>query len=520
VRRAAGLLATLVALATPAASAAAVGKLRASAIASRLPVVRAQLRSHPDAYPSVSSPAAGEWAVGYYTRTSEIVEVLVAKADGRVLGAYTGFKIAWTMARGTPGAFGGLLDALWAWLPLCALFLVPFFDWRRPACVANLDLLALLSFSVSFAFFNHGDIYASVPLVYPPLLYLLGRMLWLARRRAPPSTLRLNVPLRWLAVAGVVLVGLRVGYDIAGSSVIDVGYANVVGAQRLLSGVSLYGSFPSSIARGDTYGPASYEAYAPFVWIFGRAPRWNGLPAAHAAAIAFELIALALLFAIGRRIRGPGLGVALAYAWAAYPFTALVLESNTNDALVADLVLAALLAARCAPWRGALAALAALTKFAPLALAPLLLTQRLRQTRWRGLLAFAGAFVLAGAIATEPALAHDAIATIYRRTVGYQASRMTPFSPWGLYGGLRGWQVAVQIAAIALALALALAPRREDVVGLAAAAAAVLIAVQLGAGYWFYLYIPWFFAPAAVALLGRHEQLLDRLGAKRRRAGH
>ena len=39
----------------------------------------------------------------------------------------------------------------------------------------------------------------------------------------------------------------------------------------------------------------------------------------------------------------------------------------------------------------------------------------------------------------------------------------------------------------------------------AATAAAILIAVQLGVSYWFYLYIPWFFAPAIVALLGIYE---------------
>ena len=44
-------------------------------------------------------------------------------------------------------------------------------------------------------------------------------------------------------------------------------------------------------------------------------------------------------------MRGPTLGIALAYAWVAYPFTLFALESNANDTLVAVLVLAALLAA-------------------------------------------------------------------------------------------------------------------------------------------------------------------------------
>ena len=63
----------------------------------------------------------------------------------------------------------------------------------------------------------------------------------------------------------------------------------------------------------------------------------------------------------------------LAYAWAAYPFTLWTLSSNTNDALVSLLLVVALLVITSAPARGVVGALAGLTKFAPLALAPLFL---------------------------------------------------------------------------------------------------------------------------------------------------
>ena len=136
--------------------------------------------------------------MSYFSRKgSEIGQVIISDATGRVLEQWTGFQVAWTMARGYPGAFGRHVNALYMWLPLCVLFLVPFVDWRRPFSLRNLDLLVLLSFSVSLAFFNHGDIYASVPLIYPPLVYLLVRMLGLAcapGRRPPP--LRLLSPLR------------------------------------------------------------------------------------------------------------------------------------------------------------------------------------------------------------------------------------------------------------------------------------------------------------------------------------
>jgi Glycosyltransferase family 87 len=502
--RRAALLAGVVLLAlAPAIAQASVSGAQATRIAESLPLVRRLERSHPGSFSQVSSPQAGEWQVAFYRHDREFVQVLVSGVDGHVIGEYTGIQIAWTMARGYPGAFGRHLDALYIWLPLSLLFLAPFFDWRRPLRMGNLDLVALSFFSVSWAFFNHGRISESVPLAYPPLAYLLLRLLWLARAGARPPPIRLNVGVHWLAVGVVLLIGFRIGLDVIDSNVIDVGYANVVGANKLLHGGALYGRFPSNIPRGDTYGPVSYEAYAPFVAIFGFSGTWDALPAAHAAAIAFDLLCVVLLFALGWRIRGPGTGVVLAYAWTSYPFTALALECNSNDALVAALVLAAILAADRAPVRGAMAALAGLAKIAPLALGPLLATHRLRERGLRDVALFTLAFAAVAAAVAIPALEHNSLSEIYDRTVAYQADRHAPFSIWGLYGGLRAEQVAVQLLAVALIVAVALVPRRDDLVGLAACAAAVLIAVELGVTYWFYLYIPWFFAPAAVALLGR-----------------
>ena len=496
------------------------------AIADALPKMKAIRAKYAGSYGGAYLKPALRWQVSYFSRggKKEIGQVIIDDLSGRVLEQWTGFQVAWTMARGYPGAFGRHVNALYVWVPLCVLFLFPFIDFRRPFSLLHLDLLVLLSFSISLAFFNHARIYASVPLTYPPLLYLLARMLALSRPGASRSRrpLRLNVPPSWLAFAIVFLVGFRIALNVVDSNVIDVGYAGVIGAQRIVQGKPLYGSYPSDNEHGDTYGPVNYEAYVPFQQLLGWSGRWDELPAAHAAAIFFDLLALGLLFMLGRRVRGPTLAIALAYAWVSYPFTLFALESNANDTLVAALVLAALLAARSAPARGALAALAGLTKFAPLALAPLLATHRLWGDaghslsarlgrgralplwRWRiGRLAwFLCAFALAGAAACIPAFTHDSLHTIYERTLAYQSDRGSPFSVWGLYGGLAGLQLVVQIAAVVLALVLALVPRPRDLVALAAACAAVIIAVQLGVEHWFYLYIPWFAGLALLALLG------------------
>jgi hypothetical protein len=478
-------------------------------IASRLPKLRRVRAEYSGSYGGAYLKGPGRWQVSYFSRSAkEIGQVIISDANGRVLEQWTGFQVAWTMARGYPGAFGRHVNALYIWLALCALFLIPFVDWRRPLQLAHLDLLALLSFSVSLAFFNHGDIYASVPLTYPPLVYLLIRMLVLAFRGA--GTVRVPrswVPAPWLAVGVVFLLGFRIGLNVVDGNVIDVGYAGVIGAQRIVSGEPLYGGYPSDNEHGDTYGPVNYELYVPFEQIFGWSGTWDDLPAAHAAAIVFDLLALGLIFLLGLRIRGPTLAVALAYAWVSYPFTLYALESNSNDTLVAVLLLAVLLCASAPPARGVFAALAGFAKLAPLALAPLFATHGLRELPVRRRpLAFAlflGAFALTGLLVFVPAVAHDSLHEIYERTVVYQENRGSPFSVWGLYGGLGGLQSAVEAGGVLLALLLAVVPRRPGVASLAAAAAAILIALQLGIEHWFYLYIPWFFPLAMVALLAR-----------------
>jgi hypothetical protein len=496
------------------------------AIASRLAKMRALKKEHRGSFGDVYLKGGFQWQVSYFTHNGkkEIGLVVIDDLSGRVLEQWTGFQIAWTMARGYPGAFGRHVNALYIWLPMCLLFFLPFFDFRRPLSLLHLDLLMLLSFSVSLAFFNHANIWASVPLSYPPLLYLLARMLALLRRRGgsraarkPPPRLRLLVPVPWLALGVVFLIGFRIALNVTDSNVIDVGYAGVIGAGNIVKDKPLYGHYPSDNEHGDTYGPFNYEAYVPFQQIFGWSGTWDDLPASHAAAIVFDLLAMALLFLIGRRMRGPTLGIALTYAWAAYPFTLYDLESNSNDSLVAVLVLAAVLAAgyrsKLAPAaRGAMAALAGLTKVAPLALAPILATHGLsgmplaRRVRTLALylLAFAGTV----ALASIPALSHDSLHTIYERTLVYQSKRESPFSAWGLYGW-HGAERVVEVAAVVAAIALALVPRRSDLVGLAAACGAVMLLVELGLEHWFYLYIPWFFGLVIVALLGSLSDPLD-----------
>ena len=142
------------------------------------------------------------------------------------------------------------------------------------------------------------------------------------------------MPVAWLGLGRVFLLGFRAGLNLVGSNVIDVGYASVIGADRFGRGEALYGNFPLDNEHGDTYGPVLYYAYVPFEALLPWSGGWDDLPAAHAAAVAFDLLTAGALWLLGRRLRGPALGALLAYLWAACPFTLLVATRTPTTALV------------------------------------------------------------------------------------------------------------------------------------------------------------------------------------------
>ena len=233
----------------PAAGAARLTEKQATEILLRFPKVADWLDRYPPKPQTDAEyrPATDEWVVKAWS--GDAGQIVLGKVDdnsGSVHEAWTGPQVAWTMARGGAGAFGGkTINGMWLWLGFCAAFFVGLANLRRPLSLRNLDLLALLSFSISLRFFNEGEIFWSAPLAYPPLLYLLGRCVWIARRNRPPRAATPVWPIWLLAGAAVFLGGFRVGLNVeAQRSVIDVGFAGVVGAQRIANGEMPYGHMP------------------------------------------------------------------------------------------------------------------------------------------------------------------------------------------------------------------------------------------------------------------------------------
>jgi hypothetical protein len=464
----------------------------------------------------LGSEGQNEWQVDFFDSDGDdLAQVVVDDATEEVTEEWTGSAVDTKLARGYEGAVSGNVTKWWIWLPLCLLFLAPFVDPRMPLRLIHLDLLALLGFSASLFFFNKAGIGLSVGLIYPVLAYVFLRMLIAGFRPSETRERLLPFAPRGLLVVGiVVLAGCHVGYVATEGKVIDVGLAGVIGADRLAHGEDIYtedfseGLPASGDVRGDVYGPANYLSYVPFELAFPWSGAWDEVTAARSAAFGFELLTALVLFLLGRRLRagpeGTTLGIALAYAWLAYPFTMYTLGSSFNDALVSFLVVCCLLMVASPLSRGAFAALAGLTKFGPLILGPLLAAGT-GDRRVRPLVLFGLAFLLTAAIVTIPLLPDGGVRELYDRSLGYQASRGSPFSVWGQAPSLDPLQTVTKVAAVALAFAFFFWPKQRSPAQVAALAAVLLIAVQVTANHWFYPYTVWFAPLVLVAVFARER---------------
>jgi hypothetical protein len=480
-----------------------------------------------------------DWTVRVWSGPAgEIATGRVDDLTGHVEEAWTGPQVAWTMARGQPGAFGGKeINSLPVWLVLCGVFLLGLADLRRPLSLRNLDLLALLSFSVSLWFFTKGEIFTSVPLIYPGLMYLIVRSIVVGiRGRSAPAPAPVW-PVWALAAATVFLGGFRIGLNLSDSNVIDVGYSGVIGAQRIASGQAPWGHFPvetgkpcaaadrdgrqtyriqangrceSADPNGDTYGPVAYEAYLPGYAAIGWKGKGDDLDAARFTSILFDVLAVIGLALVGYRFGGRRLAATLAFAWAAYPFTQYVSSSNTNDAIQPVLLIFGFWLVTSAPARGVFGALAGWTKFAPLLLAPLWATYP-DARRPRSVLAYAAGFVVAtlavfSILLLEPNPLHAA-RVFYDRTFPTQIGRQSPFSLWDwrqYHAGLPDLHVlqhVLQGFLVVGALVVAFVPRRKTPLQLAALSAALLLGFELVLTHWFYAYLVWFFPFVVFAIL-------------------
>src|SRR5262249_44684912 len=178
----------------PPPTAAKLTKVHALALVERDHKVAACLSRYPNKQglqdEETFDPKTSTWLVKIWLgKAGQIVEATVDDQSGVVTEAWTGPQVAWKMARGYKGAFGGTkINEPWVWGIFCLVFLVGLGNFRKPFSLRNLDLIMLLSPTASLWYFNHGNVFAAVPLFYPALVWVVLRGLWIGfTGRGSPS---------------------------------------------------------------------------------------------------------------------------------------------------------------------------------------------------------------------------------------------------------------------------------------------------------------------------------------------
>jgi hypothetical protein len=486
---------------------------KAVRLAAASPEVRNELSDH-GPYSTRATYEGGEWTVRFYVDEKgavggrptdygkEIATVGVDDESWVLNYVYTGDQVGWNMARGVKGAYGKQANYWWVWLPLSLAFAAAFWRTDRLISLRNLDVLALLGFLVSHGFYRQGIVLEAVVLWYPPLVYLFVRTLLMGFGIGEKVERTSNLPMWLLMVLAGLAGGLLMSLNVD-ARVIDVGYAGVVGADRILEGTIPYGNMPSDVGTGDTYGPLNYLLYVPFVLMFGYSGEWDFLPAAHALTL-FSFVAGAMaLFITGYRLSGREGAAALVFAWAAFPYTVYATNNNTNDIIVAAIAAIGLAAAASPIARGASIAAGFAVKLYPLILGPLWISYDglKRRPIVDFVLGGAGVVLLTFWIVLLDGHPFQAIELFYERTLAFQGDRVSPWTIYTQVPQTSFLQKPVTAGVIFLALLVAFVPRRKSLRRLAALSAALVIAFQITVNYWFYAYIVWFEPFVFVALL-------------------
>jgi hypothetical protein len=389
----------------------------------------------------------------------------------------------------------------------------------------NLDVLAGLSFVVPAVLLQRRYLDASVVAALPGLGYLMLRCAWVGL--GPGSTPAPSTPLfealtseldatarvrvlRVLAVA-TALVFVMVG--VSSPLPVDVIYAVMEGATRLVHGMLPYGHMPGDVVHGDTYPLFSYVAYMPLAVLSPVSSTWDSVDVALGAAVAATLAGAGALFravagaaraGVSRRTpEAEAAGLRAALIWLSFPALLITVSTGTTDVVLAVLLLFAVLLWRRPGASCAMLAVAGWFKLAPFALVPIWLAPLRGRRLLAGLAALAGVSVAMlallvgfGGTGGPAAMAH---------ALAFQFSRGSPQSLWTVLG-VGGLQPLAQAGALALIAGATVRLWRDpelaaNRVRIAALAAAILLALQLVADYWAFLYVAWVVPLMAISLL-------------------
>ncbi len=389
--------------------------------------------------------------------------------------------------------------------------------------IRNLDVAALLSFLAPVVLLQQRYVDASVISAVPGMSYLALRCAWAALGPPPQpagsTPLYLQLTARWqdaerlrvlrLTLGALALVFLLVGVSSPGA--VDVAYAVMEGATKLLHGVLPYGHMPGDVVHGDTYPILSYLLYTPLAAISPVGSTWDSVDLALGAAVLAALSAAgaAFCFAAGPRRRrakrsaaAEAHGLRTAIAWLSFPPLLIAVSTGTSDVILGAMLVFAIVLWRRPAASTAVLAAAGWFKLAPFALLPLWLAPLRGRRLVAAIAAIAG--VCTAMLAVLVGVGGTGGLAAMARAMGYQFQRGSPQSPWAALG-LSAIQPLGQAAVLALIAGACVRLRRDPGLAtperMAALAAAVLLGLQLAADYWAFLYLAWIVPLIALSVL-------------------
>jgi hypothetical protein len=402
--------------------------------------------------------------------------------------------------------------------------------------IRNLDAAAALTLLAPIVLLQHRFLDASVLASIPGLVYLTLRCAWNGFGRAaaaqPSTPLFEQLTANWEQpqrnrLLKIVLVALMLVFVMVGVSsidAVDVIYAVMEGATKVIHGVLPYGHMPGDVIHGDTYPILSYALYVPLAWIAPVRSTWDSVDPALGIAVLAAFASMAAVFRASagarrdRRVaasehdrdprRSPeaeARGLRAALTWLAFPPLLITVSTGTTDvALAAMLVFAVVLWRRPAASTGLIAA-AGWFKLAPFALLPIWLAP-LRGRRLLGALAALGT-VSGAMLCLVIALGGVGGLSQMLHALSFQFSRGSPQSIWAVLG-IDRLQPLAQACVLGMIAAAAARLHRDpelapDRARMAALTAAILLGLQLAANYWAFLYLVWVVPLLGLSLLAQ-----------------
>ncbi|MDQ6816417.1 MAG: hypothetical protein M3018_03285 [Actinomycetota bacterium] len=390
----------------------------------------------------------------------------------------------------------------------------------------NLDVAMALSLLAPVVILRERFIDASVIASVPGLAYLLlrcGCAAFSPRADAPPSRpllavvipscdIAVRVRILRLILIALALVFVMVG--VSSTDAVDVAYAVMEGATKLLHGVLPYGHMSGDVVHGDTYPLLSYVLYSPLALVSPVRSTWDSVDLGLAAAVAAALASAGLIRSVvaaasvtrfgGRSLEAREAGLGAAIAWLSFPPALIAVSSGTTDVALGALLLGALALWRRPALATGMLAAAGWLKLAPFALVPVWLAP-MRRCQLGGALA-AVAFVSAPLLILLVALGGLGGVTAMVDALSFQLRRSSPQSVSAALG-IGALQPLAQGAVLGLIVAAVIRLRADrtlatDRARVAALSAAILIGLQLSAAYWTFLYLTWVLPLLCISVLG------------------